>query len=66
MGMGMLAHLFCSQQPPYCILLDIAPGAQDLHISDPSKILFQAQPWPVHALYLIAEIQGAGLTHCKR
>lgn len=66
MGMGMLAHLFCSQQPPYCILLDTAPGAQDLHISDPSKIPFQAQPWPVHALYLIAEIQGAGLTHCKR
>ncbi|XP_066179034.1 solute carrier family 23 member 3 isoform X5 [Sylvia atricapilla] len=58
--------LFCSQQPPYCILLDAAPGPQDPRVSGPSKIPFQAQPWPVHALYLIAETQGAGLTHCKR
>lgn len=66
MGMEMLAHFpFCSQ-PPYCILLDTAPGAQDPCISHPSKIPFQAQPWLVRALYLIAETQGAGLTHCKR
>lgn len=67
MGMGMLAHWsFSSQQSPCCMLLDMAPGAQDPHVSHPSKIPFQAQPWPVHALYLIAETQGPGLTHCER
>lgn len=65
--MGMLAHWpFSSQQPPHCVLLDPAPGAQCIHAPHPSKIPLQARLQPAPALHHTALLQGAGLPCCKR